>query len=57
MGERLSKFLPVFVGILVPLALIFTNTIWNYTGILLTVACIVWIGFAILLLAPGGTTT
>ena len=57
MDERLLKFLPVFVGILLPLLLLFTNMVWNYAGILLTMAAIVWIGFALVLLTPSGTST
>ena len=57
MGERLSKFLPVLVGIILPVALILTNVVWNYASILLTITAIVWIGFAILFLSPSGTTT
>ena len=52
MDPRLSKFLPLFIGILLPLILILTNSIWNYAGILLTIAALVWIGFALVLLTP-----
>ena len=51
MGERLSKFLPVFVVILVPLLLILANTIWN-VNILITIAALVWLGFGLVFLAP-----
>ena len=40
------------LGILVPLLLILTNSIWNYTSILLTMLALVWIGFALVLLTP-----
>jgi len=54
MNERLSKDLPFLIGILLPLLLILTNTLWNYAGILLTMAAIIWIGFALVLLTPSG---
>jgi len=53
MDERLSKFLPFVVGILVPLLLILTNALWSYASILLTMVAIVWFGFALVLLTPG----
>ena len=53
MGERLSKFLPVFVGIFIPVILIALNTIWN-VNILITIAALLWIGFALVFLAPSG---
>ena len=52
MDPRLSRFLPLFVGVFLPLILILTNSIWNYAGILLTIAALVWIGFALVLLTP-----
>ena len=52
MDERITKFLPVFVGILLPLLLVLTNMIWNYASILLTMAALVWFGFALILLSP-----
>ena len=57
MGERLSKFLPLFVGIVVPLLLIGTNMVWNYTSILLTIVAIMWLGFAVVFLAPSAAST
>jgi len=54
MDPRLSRFLPLFVGVFLPLILILTNSIWNYAGILLTIASLVWIGFALVLLTPSG---
>ncbi len=57
MGERLSKVLPVFVGVIVPLLLILTNTLWNYAGILLTITALVWLGFAVILLGPAQPST
>jgi len=57
MGERLSKFLPLFVGIVVPLLLIGTNMVWNYTSILLTILAIMWLGFAIVFLSPSAAST
>ncbi|HKZ63503.1 MAG TPA: hypothetical protein VJ400_03570 [Thermoplasmata archaeon] len=56
MNERLSKALPFIIGLFVPLLLILTNTLWNYAGILLTMAAIVWIGFALVLLTPSVPT-
>lgn len=56
MGERFSRAWPVAVGVVAPLLLILTNTLWNYAGILLTIAAVIWLGFATILLAPGGTT-
>lgn len=52
MDPRLAKFLPVFVGVLLPLILILTNAVWNYGTILLTITSLVWIGFALVLLTP-----
>jgi len=52
MDPRLSKALPLLLGILVPLLLILTNSIWSYASILLTMAALVWIGFALVLLTP-----
>jgi len=57
MGERLSKFLPLFVGIVIPLLLIGTNMVWNYAGILLTILAIMWLGFAIVFLSPSAAST
>jgi len=57
MGERLSKFLPLFVGIVLPLLLIGTNMVWNYTSILLTIIAIMWLGFAIVFLSPSAAST
>lgn len=57
MGERLAKVLPVFVGVIVPLLLILTNTLWNYAGILLTITALVWLGFAVILLGPAQPST
>ena len=57
MGERLSKFLPLFVGIVVPLLLIGTNMVLNYAGILLTIFAIMWLGFAIVFLSPSAAST
>lgn len=54
MDPRISKALPFVLGILVPLLLILTNSIWSYTSILLTMAALVWIGFALVLLTPSG---
>ena len=56
MGERLSKFLPLFVGIVVPLLLIGTNMLWNYASILLTILAIMWMGFAIVFLSPSAAS-
>lgn len=55
MGERTSRAFPVVAGLVVPLALILTNAVWGYGGILLTIASLVWIGFAVVLLAPGAS--
>ena len=55
MGERLSRAIPVVAGLVAPLALILTNALWGYGGILLTIASLVWIGFAVVLLAPAGS--
>ena len=52
----MSKALPVFVGVILPLLLILTNTLWNYAGILLTIAALVWLGFAVVLLGPQPST-
>ncbi|MBI4415994.1 MAG: hypothetical protein HY557_03315 [Euryarchaeota archaeon] len=52
MGERLSRALPVLVGVVAPLALLVTNMVWNYGTILLTILALVWLGFAVVLLAP-----
>ena len=57
MAGRLSRFLPPFVGIGVPLILLLTNAIWNYASILLTMVVLVWLGFAIIFLSPSGTAT
>ncbi|HEV8595589.1 MAG TPA: hypothetical protein VGR51_08685 [Thermoplasmata archaeon] len=57
MGDRLSKVFPVFVGVILPLLVIFTNAIWNYASIVLTIAALVWIGFAVVLLGPGQPAT
>lgn len=56
MAERRSQVVPVVVGILVPLLLILTNSVWGYAGILLTIGALVWLGFAIVLLIPSGTS-
>ncbi len=55
MDERLAKFLPVFLGILLPLILVFSNMVLNYASILLTIAALVWFGFGLILLAPPAT--
>lgn len=55
MADRLQKAYPILVGLFLPVLLIVTNTMWNYAGILLTIAAIVWLGFAVVLLAPKGT--
>jgi len=57
MDPRLSKALPLILGILVPLLLILTNSIWSYASILLTMAALVWIGFALVLLTPSSAET
>ena len=57
MAGRLSRFLPPFVGVGVPLILLLTNAIWNYASILLTMVVLVWLGFAIIFLSPSGTAT
>ncbi len=55
MGERLSRTLPVLVGVVAPLALLVTNMVWNYGTILLTILALVWLGFAVVLLAPSAS--
>ena len=52
MPNLLSRLLPFLLGIVVPLVLLLTNTIWSYGTVLLTMASIVWIGFALVLLTP-----
>ena len=55
MGERISRAIPIVAGLVAPLALLLTNAVWAYGGILLTIASLVWIGFAVVLLAPAGS--
>jgi len=55
MGERISRAIPILAGLVTPLALLLTNAVWAYGGILLTIASLVWIGFAVVLLAPAGS--
>lgn len=55
MGERTSRAIPVVAGLVAPLTLLLTNAVWSYGGILLTIASLVWIGFAVVLLAPAGS--
>jgi len=57
MARLLSRFLPVFVGVGIPILLLLTNAIWNYASILLTMVALVWLGFAIIFLGPSGTGT
>lgn len=57
MAGRIAKAFPVFLGVIVPLLLILTNTIWNYAGILLTITALVWLGFAVVLLGPAQPST
>ena len=54
MGERISRAIPIVAGLVAPLMLLLTNAVWSYGGILLTIASLVWIGFAVVLLAPAG---
>jgi len=55
MGERISRAIPIVAGLVAPLTLLLTNAVWSYGGILLTIASLVWIGFAVVLLAPAGS--
>lgn len=55
MADAFRKWYPILLGLVLPIALIATNTVWNYAGILLTIASIAWLGFAVILLAPRGT--
>ena len=55
MGERTARAIPIVAGLVVPLTLLLTNAVWAYGGILLTIASLVWIGFAVVLLAPAGS--
>lgn len=57
MADRTPRAIPIVVGLVTPLALLLTNTMWSYGGILLSIAAVVWIGFAAVLLAPSGSTT
>lgn len=57
MANLLSRLLPFIVGIVVPLVLLLTNTVWRYGTVLLTMASIVWIGFALVLLTPSAKET
>lgn len=56
MADTLRRSFPMLLGLVLPVALILTNTVWNYGGILLTIGAIVWLGFSVLLLAPRGQT-
>ncbi len=57
MAEGTTRAIPIVAGLVAPLALLLTNAVFAYGGILLTVTSLVWIGFAVLLLAPAGSRT
>ncbi len=40
------------LGVAAPLALLGANAVWNFGGVLVTVACFLWIGVALALLQP-----
>lgn len=50
--DWLTRVLYILITLLGPLAVILTNAIWDYGGILLTIAMMVWIGFSLVLLSP-----
>jgi hypothetical protein len=54
MVELRTRLFPIVAGLVIPLALLITNAVWGYGGILLTIASVVWIGFAVVLITPGG---
>ncbi len=40
------------LGVAAPLSLVAANAIWNFGGVLVTVAAFLWIGLALALLQP-----
>lgn len=48
----LSNLLAVTAAVLAPLALIAANVAYDLGGVVVTVAAIVWMGFALILLTP-----
>lgn len=52
MEEWLERFLYVILAVVLPLALIGVTTFLNFGGILLLIALIVWMGFALVLFSP-----
>lgn len=47
-----ERLLYTFVSVLLPLAVIGANAIWNFGGILLTIGLTVWIGASLIILSP-----
>ena len=39
-------------GVVAPIGVLAANVIWNFGGVVVTVGCFVWIGFAIALVQP-----
>ena len=52
MEERSRKILYFFLGIIFPLILVVVGVLPTYGNILITMAGLTWLGFAILLLSP-----
>lgn len=52
LASLLTKLAYVVVTVILPLAVILANAAFKFGGILLTIALVVWMGFALVLLSP-----
>ncbi|MFQ5838538.1 MAG: hypothetical protein ACE5HJ_07120 [Thermoplasmata archaeon] len=50
--EWIGNLVYMVVALVAPMAIILANAFWNFGGILLTIALIVWMGFSLVILSP-----
>jgi hypothetical protein len=50
--EWIGRIFYTVITLIAPLGIILANAVWNFGGVLLTIAMIVWMGFSLVILSP-----